>query len=202
MSGVRELKLGTSSLRPLVPTASYMPSIVLLGVGGVGKSAFTARFVQGVFVEKYDPTIEDSYRTSPPTLLVRVRFFVDMSAGKTFDCDGENYILEILDTAGTEQFSSMRDLYMKDGQVRFRLVLVDNTLTRAQGFILIYSITASSTLVALDEFYKQILKVKDLSEGSSVAMVIVGNKADLESDREVKRADAEAKAKVPNTAWY
>lgn len=202
MSGVRELKLGTSSLRPLVPTASYMTSIVLLGVGGVGKSAFTARFVQGVFVEKYDPTIEDSYRTSPPTLLVRVRFFVDMSAGKTFDCDGENYILEILDTAGTEQFSSMRDLYMKDGQVRFRLVLVDNTLTRAQGFILIYSITASSTLVALDEFYKQILKVKDLSEGSSVAMVIVGNKADLESDREVKRADAEAKAKVPNTAWY
>ena len=65
-----------------------------------------------------------------------------------------------------------------------------------QGFILIYSITASSTLVALDDFYKQILKVKDLSEGSSVAMVIVGNKADLESDREVKRADAEAKAKV------
>lgn len=56
--------------------------------------------------------------------------------------------------------------------------------------------------MALDEFYKQILKVKDLSEGSSVAMVIVGNKADLESDREVKRADAEAKAKVPNTAWY
>jgi len=143
MSGVRELKL------------------VLLGVGGVGKSAFTARFVQGVFVEKYDPTIEDSYR-------------------KTFDCDGENYILEILDTAGTEQFSSMRDLYMKDGQ----------------GFILIYSIIASSTLVALDDFYKQILKVKDLQEGSSVAMVIVGNKADLESDREVKRAEAEAKAKT------
>ena len=96
---------------------------VLLGVGGVGKSAFTARFVQGVFVEKYDPTIEDSYRASSVPFLFYVgRLTTFFASGKTFDCDGENYILEILDTAGTEQFSSMRDLYMKDGQVPFILL--------------------------------------------------------------------------------
>jgi len=149
MSGLRELK------------------IVLLGVGGVGKSAFTARFVQGVFVEKYDPTIEDSYR-------------------KTFECDGENYILEILDTAGTEQFSSMRDLYMKDGQ----------------GFVLVYSITAQSTLISLEDFYKQILKVKDLSPGSSVPMVVAGNKCDLEQDREVKLDEAESIARRLGNALH
>jgi len=56
--------------------------IVVLGSGGVGKSALTVQFVQGIFVEKYDPTIEDSYR-------------------KQVEVDGHQCMLEILDTAGT-----------------------------------------------------------------------------------------------------
>ena len=52
------------------------------GSGGVGKSALTVQFVQGIFVEKYDPTIEDSYR-------------------KQVEVDGQQCMLEILDTAGT-----------------------------------------------------------------------------------------------------
>jgi GTPase SAR1 family protein len=35
--------------------------IVVVGAGGVGKSALTVRFIQGNFVEKYDPTIEDRF---------------------------------------------------------------------------------------------------------------------------------------------
>ena len=42
------------------------------------------------------------------------------------EVDGAQCMLEILDTAGTEQFTAMRDLYMKNGQ----------------GFVLVYSITA------------------------------------------------------------
>lgn len=34
--------------------------MIVMGNGGVGKSALTVKYVQGVFVEKYDPTIEDS----------------------------------------------------------------------------------------------------------------------------------------------
>jgi len=121
--------------------------LVVLGSGGVGKSALTVQFVQGIFVEKYDPTIEDSYR-------------------KQVEVDGQQCMLEILDTAGTEQFTAMRDLYMKNGQ----------------GFLLVYSITAQSTFNDLQDLRQQILRVKDTDD---VPMLLVGNKCDLEDERVV-----------------
>ena len=69
------------STRP-IHTRMREYKIVVLGSGGVGKSALTVQFVQGIFVEKYDPTIEDSYR-------------------KQVEVDGQQCMLEILDTAGT-----------------------------------------------------------------------------------------------------
>ncbi|KAG0056932.1 Ras- protein Rap-1b [Gryganskiella cystojenkinii] len=121
--------------------------LVVLGSGGVGKSALTVQFVQSVFVDRYDPTIEDSYR-------------------KQVEVDGHQCMLEILDTAGTEQFTAMRDLYMKNGQ----------------GFILVFSIIATATFDELQELRQQILKVKD---NPLVPIVLVGNKCDLEHDRKV-----------------
>ncbi|XP_076045670.1 LOW QUALITY PROTEIN: ras-related protein Rap1-like [Oratosquilla oratoria] len=121
--------------------------IVVLGSEGVGKSALTVQFVQGIFVERYDPTIEDSYR-------------------KQVEVDGQQCMLEILDTAGTEQFTAMRDLYMKNGQ----------------GFVLVYSITAQSTFNDLKNLREQILRVKDTDD---VPMILVGNKCDLEDERVV-----------------
>jgi len=119
--------------------------LVVLGSGGVGKSALTVQFVQGIFVEKYDPTIEDSYR-------------------KQVEIDGQQCMLEILDTAGTEQFTAMRDLYMKNGQ----------------GFVLVYSIIAQSTFNDLPDLRDQIIRVKDTD---NVPLVLVGNKCDLGDQR-------------------
>lgn len=59
--------------------------VVVLGSGGVGKSALTVQFVSGCFMEKYDPTIEDFYR-------------------KEIEVDNSPCVLEILDTAGKLQF--------------------------------------------------------------------------------------------------
>jgi len=76
----------------LLTTPSSIPNnreykVVVLGGGGVGKSALTVRFVHSLFVEKYDPTIEDSYR-------------------RTINVDGITVSLEVLDTAGTEQVNA------------------------------------------------------------------------------------------------
>ena len=65
-----------------------------------------------------------------------------------------------------EQFTAMRDLYMKNGQ----------------GFVLVYSITAQSTFNDLQDLREQILRVKDTDD---VPMVLVGNKCDLEDERVV-----------------
>ena len=48
----------TNSIKPIMKEFK----VVVLGSGGVGKSALTVQFVSGHFMEKYDPTIEDFYR--------------------------------------------------------------------------------------------------------------------------------------------
>ncbi|CAB4023408.1 ras-related Rap-2a, partial [Paramuricea clavata] len=121
--------------------------VVVLGSGGVGKSALTVQFVTGKFVEKYDPTIEDFYR-------------------KEIEVDNIPSVLEILDTAGTEQFASMRDLYIKNGQ----------------GFLLVFSIINQQTFQDLRAMREQILRVKNTD---SVPMILVGNKCDIFDEREV-----------------
>ena len=78
-----------NQLEGALPLRMREYKIVVLGSGGVGKSALTVQFVQGIFVEKYDPTIEDSYR-------------------KQVEVDGQQCMLEILDTAGTVRFPLLR----------------------------------------------------------------------------------------------
>lgn len=71
--------------------------IVVLGAGGVGKSALTLQYVQHNFFEHHDPTIEDAYQQR--TVI-----------------DSEPCLLDILDTAGQVEFTAMREQYMRCGE--------------------------------------------------------------------------------------
>lgn len=52
--------------------------VVVLGSGGVGKSALTVQFVSGCFIEKYDPTIEDFYRKEIEVCNIHLLTYIDM----------------------------------------------------------------------------------------------------------------------------
>eukprot|EP00005_Dracoamoeba_jomungandri_P001496 CAMPEP_0174256754 /NCGR_PEP_ID=MMETSP0439-20130205/5957_1 /TAXON_ID=0 /ORGANISM="Stereomyxa ramosa, Strain Chinc5" /LENGTH=145 /DNA_ID=CAMNT_0015339509 /DNA_START=268 /DNA_END=705 /DNA_ORIENTATION=+ len=84
--------------------------------------------------------------------------------------DEETCLLDILDTAGQEEYSAMRDQYMRTGQ----------------GFLMVYSITTRSTFDEISSFREQICRVKD---EENVPLVLCGNKMDLEDQRVVATAE-------------
>lgn len=63
--------------------------LVVVGDGGVGKSALTIAFVTGNFVEEYDPTIADDYR-------------------KQIKVDDRTVLLNIWDTVGQAEHDKAR----------------------------------------------------------------------------------------------
>ncbi|KAJ3444337.1 ras-like protein rasd [Anaeramoeba flamelloides] len=134
--------------------------LVVVGGGGVGKSALTIQLVQSHFVDEYDPTIEDSYR-------------------RQVVIDEETCLLDILDTAGQEEYSAMRDSYMRAGE----------------GFLIVFAINSRNSFDEVSSFREQITRVKDSDD---VPMIIVGNKNDLENERQVSQGEGTDLAKSFN----
>jgi len=136
------------------------------------------------FVETYDPTIEDSYR-------------------KQVVIDSQSCMLEVLDTAGQEEYTALRDQWIRDGE----------------GFVLVYSITSRSSFKRIQKFYHQIQRVKESSSagsptgggylssplaapqspmsagGGQAPVMLVGNKSDRVTEREVSTQEGQALAK-------
>jgi GTPase KRas protein len=129
------------------------------------------------FVETYDPTIEDSYR-------------------KQVQIDGQSCMLEVLDTAGQEEYIALRDQWIRDGE----------------GFVLVYSISSRSSFARIQRFHSQIQRVKESSMAGSptypgspmtasapmfgqAPVMLVGNKCDRVTEREVSTQEGQALAK-------
>lgn len=82
--------------------------------------------------------------------------------------DDEVALLDVLDTAGQEEYSAMREQYMRTGE----------------GFLLVYSITSRTSFIEIATFQQQILRVKDKDY---FPVIVVGNKCDLDMDRAVSQ---------------
>jgi GTPase KRas protein len=130
--------------------------VVVFGSGGVGKSSVTLRFVTDTFSSEYLPTIEDCYR-------------------KNCMVDNKAAFLDILDTAGQEEYSALRDQWVREGK----------------AFVLVYSCTSRATFEEIPSFRERIVMV---NEDEAVPMVLVANKCDLERERKVSYQEGKALA--------
>eukprot|EP00835_Amoeboradix_gromovi_P001263 NODE_54_length_26799_cov_0.554794.p11 type:complete len:123 gc:universal NODE_54_length_26799_cov_0.554794:16053-15685(-) len=77
----------------------------------------------------------------------------------------------------------MREQYMRTGD----------------GFLLVYSITQRSTFEETSGFHEQILRVVDQSY---FPVVLVGNKCDMESERQVSTQEGKDLAKTWNSKFF
>lgn len=118
----------------------------------------TIQFFQKMFVEDYDPTIEDSYIQHT-------------------EIDNQWCILDVLDTAGQEEFSAMREQYMRKGD----------------AFLLVYSVTDRNSFMSIKQFHTLILRVKDKD---AYPMILVANKVDLVHWRQVSQDQGQEMANL------
>ncbi|KAH0786859.1 ras-related protein Rap-1b-like isoform X3 [Histomonas meleagridis] len=140
--------------------------IKLLSIGGgaVGKTSLTLQWIKEEFSENYTPTIEEMFE-------------------KTVEIDGKKYNIEITDTAGQDEFSTMKYRY----------------IAPSQGFLFVFSITEEKSFSELPSLYKEVL---DTKESSSVPCVLAGNKADLRDDTSIPIQKGEQMAQKLHTKYF
>jgi GTPase KRas protein len=140
--------------------------ISVFGASGVGKSSLTTRVcflslkVRAILIQQVAlGTFSDAY---DPTQEDAYR--------KQATIDGKTYILEFIDTISHDQSQSMRNQW----------------INQSDATLLVYSITSKSSFLQLDSFYK-FIKDEKTKEGmwDPFQICIVGNKSDLEKERQV-----------------
>ncbi|XP_034389238.1 ras homolog, mTORC1 binding like 1 isoform X2 [Cyclopterus lumpus] len=69
--------------------------IAVIGYRSVGKSSLTIQFVEGQFVDSYDPTIENTFN-------------------KLVNVNGQDFNLQLVDTAGQDEYSIFHQSHSMD----------------------------------------------------------------------------------------
>ena len=106
---------------------------------------------------QYDPTIEDQYQ-------------------KTLEVDGKARHVEILDTAGQDEYAPLRQTFMNTGN----------------AFVLVFDITDDATFEELEPIKTEIIKAHPRIK--QLPFLVVGNKTDLEDERAVTVAEGQKMA--------
>lgn len=98
--------------------------ITVLGKGVVGKSSLTYRFINYNAPQEHDPTIEDRYKSN-------------------IQINGKDYEVEILDTAGEDDYQNMMDMWISFGE----------------GFLLVFAINDEESFEVIKTKYERVKRV-------------------------------------------
>lgn len=94
---------------------------------------------------------------------------------KKLELNGNNIKAQIWDTAGQERYKSITNAYYKG----------------SKGALLVYDITKKESFDNIDRW---ILELKNNGE-SEVTIILIGNKSDLDAERQVSKDEGQNKAK-------
>jgi small GTP-binding protein len=137
--------------------------LILVGDSSVGKTSLVTRWTKDEFTPSNAATLGAAY------------------ASRTYPYQGEDYRLEIWDTAGQEKFQSLTPLYARG----------------AMGALLVFDITSRSSFSHLS-IWKDQLQNSD----AHVAIAVVGNKCDLETARTVTFDEATEYAESISSPYF
>ena len=119
--------------------------------------------------------------------------------------DDQVALLDVLDTAGQEEYrcveaclpppkcqaNPVRATGVVLAPTRSSSAMREQYMRTGEGFLCVYSITSRTSFEEISTFHQQILRVKDKDY---FPIIIIGNKCDLESSREVSTQGAPPRA--------
>ncbi|KAI6180638.1 BMA-RAS-1, isoform a [Aphelenchoides besseyi] len=168
--------------------------LVVLGSGGVGKSAVSAPgnstlIAFSIADHTVRTTVLHSRLRSHDCRFVRQKLF----CGREYEQIGRQVsepvnlqnlsLVSVTDTAGQDEFASMREQFLRNGD----------------GFLLVFSLTNRESLEYIKRLHRHIDRVKDRD---FFPMILVGNKSDLEMQRQISRQEAEGWAKSLQIPYF
>ncbi|XP_025080557.1 GTP-binding protein Rheb-like isoform X1 [Pomacea canaliculata] len=125
--------------------------IAFMGFRSVGKSSLIIQFVENHFVDNYEPTIENTFH-------------------KSLKLGGQEYHLQVVDTAGQDEYSIIPQSYFMN----------------INGYVLVYSVNSEKSFSVAKFVYQRLLDMKGQMD---VPVVLVANKTDLRMERVVSYED-------------
>ena len=166
--------------------------IATLGSGGVGKSALSIRYVQQVFVENYDPTIEDSYRKAVRIPIGEIGCNLASASGSEKHLGKKSSFGSSISSMFKRKPKEAAAKPLEEETLSCPLQLLDiksevlpsldhstlvQLLSLAPNILLMYDVTDNATFVTLQELV-QLEAVKQ--DSSSKRYFVIANKCDAD----------------------